>query len=157
MLLLAVPTGISVDQIKADILSLPGVVSCHHVHVWQLSDTTLVASLHVRVACKDTTDPDGASSGGEYMELARLIRRTLHKHGIHSTTIQPEFCLPGSHTAGAGSEEPCGEEDTASERNGPRERFEESAGCLLECGDECGDGEGRCCRIGTWPPDTTPK
>jgi solute carrier family 30 (zinc transporter), member 1 len=159
ILLLAVPTGVSVDDIKADVLGLPGVVSCHHVHVWQLSDTTLVASLHVRVACKDASSPDGASTGGEYMELARLIRRTLHGHGIHSTTIQPEFCLPGTHqghTTGFSSDDPCGEEDTGSERGNGKARYEESTGCLMECGDECGDGA-TCCRTGTWPADGGPK
>jgi zinc transporter 1 len=155
ILLLAVPTGVSVDNIKADILNLPGVVSCHHVHVWQLSDTTLVASLHVRVACKDSSTSDGASTGGEYMQLARQIRKTLHGHGIHSTTIQPEFCDPGTHVKANGvtGVSSCGEEDTGSEAGGSngaakRHAAEEGTGCLLDCEDDCAP-EGRCCRTGT--------
>jgi len=27
----------------------------------------------------------------DYMMLARRIKRVMHDHGIHSTTIQPEF------------------------------------------------------------------
>lgn len=49
ILLQGVPAGISVEDIKADIEDLPGIVSRHHVHVWQLSDTKLVGSLHVQV------------------------------------------------------------------------------------------------------------
>ncbi|KAI5289762.1 hypothetical protein KEM52_000662, partial [Ascosphaera acerosa] len=86
MLLQAVPPGLSIDHIAQDIESLPGVVSCHHVHVWQLSDTKLVASLHIRVA---TEIKDEGSD--RYMELAREVRSCLHAYGIHSSTIQPEF------------------------------------------------------------------
>jgi len=50
ILLQGVPVGINIDDIKEDIESLPGIVSCHHLHVWQLNDSKMVASLHVQVA-----------------------------------------------------------------------------------------------------------
>ena len=78
--------GMSIDEIRADIEDLPRVVEAHHLHVWQLSDTKLVASLHVKVDC----DVKGAGSAS-YMQLAREIRACLHGYGIHSSTIQPEF------------------------------------------------------------------
>ncbi|KAK4913159.1 Zinc resistance conferring protein, partial [Elasticomyces elasticus] len=83
ILLQAVPMGMSIDEIRADIEDLDQVVEAHHLHVWQLSDTKLVASLHVKVDC----DVKGAG----YMKLAREIRQCLHGYGIHSSTIQPEF------------------------------------------------------------------
>jgi zinc transporter 1 len=89
ILLQAVPRGLNVDDIKQDIEALPAVISTHHLHIWQLSNTKFIASLHVRV--------DYALEGTgstQYMHLATQIRRCLRRHGIHSSTIQPEFCLP---------------------------------------------------------------
>ncbi|KAL8932997.1 MAG: hypothetical protein Q9216_006572, partial [Gyalolechia sp. 2 TL-2023] len=53
ILLQAVPPGISVDDIKTDIEELPEIISCHHLHVWQLSDTKMVASLHIQLGLFD--------------------------------------------------------------------------------------------------------
>ncbi|KAL8867107.1 MAG: hypothetical protein Q9174_005874 [Haloplaca sp. 1 TL-2023] len=142
ILLQAVPPGISVDDIQADIQDLPGVISCHHLHVWQLSDTKKVASLHIQV------EFNFKEGGGEarYMQLARAIRRCLHDYGIHSSTIQPEFCLdkghrhtsaPGSDDEGNGRRVTRKGSRTASLRSQPD-------ACLLECGDECGEGK-QCC------------
>jgi zinc transporter 1 len=149
ILLQAVPAGLSVDDIKEDIGLLPGVLSCHHLHVWQLSDTKLVASLHIQVEY----DFKGEGSA-RYMQLARAVRRCLHEYGIHSSTIQPEFCLRkdhdhASHTASDNEGDGNGHEGargtakaskTASVRSEPET-------CLLDCGDECGDGE-QCCSPG---------
>lgn len=88
ILLQGVPVGMRVDEIRADIEGLPGIIGCHHLHVWQLSDTKFVASLHVQV------DYDFKGEGSSrYMQLARAVRKCLHAYGIHSSTIQPEFCL----------------------------------------------------------------
>jgi len=148
ILLQAVPTGLNVDDIKADILSLKGIIGCHHLHVWQLSDTKMVASLHVRVSL----DIKGELSE-EYMELARQIRRCLHGYGIHSSTIQPEFwCQDAARKRGKATNLPpepsteddsCSQEDTSSETH-RKSDFADSSGCLLDCDDECGDG-GKCC------------
>jgi len=146
ILLQAVPAGISVDDIKDDISELPGVISCHHLHVWQLSDTKMVASLHVQLEF----DFKGEGSA-RYMELARAIRKCLHEYGIHSSTIQPEFCLDANHDhisgpddsscdgdhAGSGSSTP-----TKGRKNGSVR--DEAEACLLECGDDCENGK-QCC------------
>ncbi|KAG7005888.1 zinc/cadmium resistance protein [Physcia stellaris] len=66
ILLQAVPAGINVDDIKDDINLLPGVISCHHLHVWQLSDTKLIASLHIQLEY----DIKGEGSA-RYMAIAR--------------------------------------------------------------------------------------
>lgn len=152
ILLQAVPLGINVDEIKEDIEDLPGIVSCHHLHVWQLSDTKLVASLHVQVGF------DFKSEGSaRYMQLAQAIRQCLHAYGIHSSTIQPEFCLDPDHdhspqdTDGQnehdGDDSPTG----SARRSKPNSRIASKAGsirdpdaCLLECGDECGGGKSCC-------------
>lgn len=82
ILLRAVSAGMSVDDIKEGIEQLPGVLSCHHLHVWQLSDTKLVASLHIQVEWGVKNE-----SSGRYMHLARQVRRSLHEYGIYSSAI----------------------------------------------------------------------
>lgn len=146
ILLQAVPTGLSIDDIRDDITELDGVVSCHHLHVWQLSDTKLVASLHVQV----NFDFEGAGSA-QYMNLARQIRECLHGFGIHSSTIQPEFCLDANHDHTGATDESGGEElgsHLGSVRNSKTSsvRGDQDA-CLLECGDDCGNSK-QCCNPG---------
>lgn len=154
ILLQAVPPGMSVDDIQDDIEQLSGIVSCHHLHVWQLSDTKLVASLHVQV------DFDFQNKGSaRYMKLARDIRTCLHGYGIHSSTIQPEFCLDPNHEHAA----PVSDEGQSSDsHDGPANgdatnsksvskkaskatslRGDADA-CLLDCDDACGD-DSNCC------------
>ena len=132
ILLQAVPAGMSVDKIQDDIKSLPGILSCHHIHVWQLSDTKLVASLHVRLEF----DFKGEGSA-RYMQLARAVQTCLHEYGIHSVTIQPEF---ESETNSAG---PMANGSSKKASRAASMRSDPDA-CLLECGDECGD-ETQCC------------
>jgi zinc transporter 1 len=138
ILLQAVPENLSIDDITDDITDLDGIVSCHHLHVWQLSDTKLIASLHVQV------DFDFKGHGSaRYMELARQIRECLHEYGIHSSTIQPEFCLDATHDHSvAGSDESGPEEVGRSSKNPSVKGSADS--CLLECPDSCGNKK-QCC------------
>lgn len=155
ILLQAVPTDVNVDEIKRDINSLEGVQNCHHLHVWQLSDTKLIASLHIRVNC-DFKDEGSA----KYMDLARAVSQCLHEHGIHSSTIQPEF-LNNSHRQTPRSSTDINDSDTSgansrrgkmNAKSGNSSRDEntdsQAAACLLECGDEC-DERGQCCAPGS--------
>lgn len=141
ILLQAVPEHLSVDDIKDDISDLDGIVSCHHLHVWQLSDTKLIASLHVQV------DFDFKHEGSaRYMDLAKQIRECLHGYGIHSSTIQPEFCLNTTHDHSSAVSDESGAEDggggsrKSSVKGGPD-------ACLLECPDSCGSTK-QCCDPG---------
>jgi len=68
-------------------MKVNGVLSVHELHVWQLSESKIVASVHVM-----------ASRNHDFMPVAADIRKTLHHHGIHSSTIQPEYHpLPEDH------------------------------------------------------------
>ncbi|QSZ37458.1 hypothetical protein DSL72_008556 [Monilinia vaccinii-corymbosi] len=140
ILLQATPDSIDVALIKEDIEKFEAVKGCHHVHIWQLSDSQLVASMHIQVAF-----PIGEDGGEKYMQLAKEIRECLHGHGIHSATLQPEFCLDKDHDhdfngASVGldgqTQTKCGMEDDDS--------------CLLECVDNC-KGKG-CCSTQTVEP-----
>jgi len=80
VLLQGVPSTISLEQVRASILAVDGVLSLHELHIWQLSESKNIASVHV-LASRDL----------DFMPIAANIRKTLHDHGIHSCTIQPEY------------------------------------------------------------------
>ncbi|KAG2350444.1 cation efflux protein [Suillus weaverae] len=80
ILLQGVPNAISLDKVRESILDVDGVLSVHELHVWQLSESKNVASVHVM-----------ASRNHDFMPVAAEIRKALHYHGIHSSTIQPEY------------------------------------------------------------------
>jgi zinc transporter 1 len=125
ILLQGVPKGIALDEVKEDVASIPGVESVHELHVWQLSDVKMIASLHIQIKFDPETD-----GGQKYMRLAKAIRTCMHAFGIHSVTIQPEY----DASAGSGRSSDCGY--GAVETGSPE-------ACLLECGEECGSG--KCC------------
>lgn len=74
------PTSITLEDLREDIRRVRGVVSVHELHVWQLSEAKIIASVHV---CVDR--------GVEYMNIAADIREVLHAYNVHSCTIQPEY------------------------------------------------------------------
>lgn len=133
VLLQATPDEIDIQDIKEDIQTLEGVTSCHHVHVWRLSDTKIVASMHVQVDFSASQD-----GGVKYMTLMKQTRKCLHAYGIHSVTIQPEFCL----------DEECNHDEQAALQDGRTTANCPKAAtgqCLLGCTDDCVD-EG-CCSV----------
>ncbi|EFQ25378.1 cation diffusion facilitator family transporter [Colletotrichum graminicola] len=133
VLLQATPDNIDLQEVREDIQNLPGVLSCHHVHIWQLSDTKIVASLHVHV-----NFPISAEGGEKYMELAKRARKCLHAYGIHAATIQPEFC---------GDDEHHHEEEQMVQYDGNGSVGSPKQTCLLECVDNC--AAGGCCSEST--------
>lgn len=94
ILMQGVPEHVSLEDVRESIKGVDGVVSVHDLHVWQLSETTTVASVHVLI------EPDK-----DYMDVANSIRHELHSHGIHSVTIQPEFYNGSSNISDSGDEE----------------------------------------------------
>jgi zinc transporter 1 len=80
ILLQGVPTSITLEDLREDIRRVRGVASVHELHVWQLSEAKIIASVHV---CVDR--------GVEYMKVAADIREVLHAYNVHSCTIQPEY------------------------------------------------------------------
>ncbi|KAK4691182.1 hypothetical protein P7C71_g5765, partial [Lecanoromycetidae sp. Uapishka_2] len=151
ILLQAVPEHISIDDLKEDIEDIPGILSCHDIHVWQLSGDKMVASLHIKV------DFDFKGEGSaRYMELAKAVRRCLRACGIQSTTLQPEFCLDPEHRHGSGSlsadeGSDNGKPNTASKGGSKAASTRSEAACLLECGDDCGSTGQRKASTGVEP------
>ncbi|KAJ4489333.1 cation efflux protein [Lentinula edodes] len=117
ILLQGVPSTVSLDEVRSSVLAVEGVLSLHELHVWQLSESKIVASVHVMTSRKH-----------DFMPVAAKIREALHHHGIHSSTIQPEYArihIP--------EEQLMTSEDTS---------------CLILCPEdqECDPQENACCR-----------
>jgi len=130
ILLQGTPDHLDINDIKDDIQEIPGVVNCHHIHLWQLSETQPVASLHLQL---DFSIEEGGVAV-RYMILAKAVRECLHGYGIHSATIQPEFCLNDKHDH-AGQAQPSTSLD-GSELPRQLERLDQDA-CLIGCADGC--------------------
>ncbi|KAJ7716759.1 cation efflux protein [Mycena metata] len=86
VLLQGVPATISLERVRAAILAVEGVQSLHELHIWQLSESKNIASVHV-LAAREL----------DFMPIAAQIRRALHDQGIHSCTIQPEYYGSTAH------------------------------------------------------------
>ncbi|SES94177.1 cation diffusion facilitator family transporter [Thalassotalea agarivorans] len=74
----AVPDGISLRQVQADIESLTDVVSAKHIHIWQLDEHDICLEVHI------THTP------ADFEQLKTEIRDLLKdKYHIDHTTIEP--------------------------------------------------------------------
>jgi len=79
-----VPVGVDIEEIRKEIKAIPDVISIHDLHIWQLTNIKMVASLHVLVTNQEA-----------FERVSRAVKTIMHRAGVHSTTIQPEF--PGMH------------------------------------------------------------
>lgn len=158
ILLQAVPGNINLEEVKADLGNLPGVEDVHELHIWQLSDTKMVSSVHVRVSFDGEGEPAGDVTA-RYNAIDRAIRSCLHAYGIHSSTIQQEFVskhpnsLPrGVPTATAANGSASG--DVLVWRRNVGNVLVPSGACLLDCGESCEGG--KCCPAPPASTTTTP-
>lgn len=144
ILLQGVPTSVSLEGVRDAVLRVDGVLGVHELHVWQLNENKIVASLHILVDCS-------AEQSTMYMHIAEQVRHSLHIWGIHSSTIQPEFVAGGLKEAARLSGIPVQDGSDESghlltpEGNLVKEEVAESkSACLLSCNmDECGSAT--CC------------
>ncbi|CAH2352130.1 zinc/cadmium resistance protein [[Candida] railenensis] len=97
ILLQATPPDIDSNLILSEIIQLPDVKSVHDFHIWNLNEDILIASLHLELKPKSST---GSSSSTDsqvdfdkevFNGCVTQVREILHRYGIHSATIQPEF------------------------------------------------------------------
>lgn len=107
ILLQGVPNNIPLESVRSAIGGIPGVLNVHELHVWSLSESKTVASVHIMVHNKD-----------EFVEVSKKIRKVMHRFGIHSSTIQPEIVGQSSTTAPQAALDP------------------ESDGCMIQCVDD---------------------
>ncbi|KAJ2650759.1 Zinc resistance conferring protein [Coemansia sp. RSA 1250] len=120
ILLNGVPGSVDLDKLRRELKAIPHVLNIHDLHVWQLSDTKNVSSVHVLIdrppfhqCIHNSTSATSLQTQTEirlvsrnrhdespavdmdclYMDIATEVKRVMHAHGIHSTTIQPEFVV----------------------------------------------------------------
>eukprot|EP00111_Clytia_hemisphaerica_P001909 TCONS_00005367-protein len=87
ILLQHVPSHIQLKTLQEKLLvTFPEIRAVHEFHVWQLTGSRIVASLHVMFTSSD-----------DYNELSTSMKKFFHKEGIHSTTVQPEFIEDEEH------------------------------------------------------------
>ncbi|PLW30767.1 hypothetical protein PCASD_15400 [Puccinia coronata f. sp. avenae] len=80
ILLQGTPSNISLETVHKLLETICGVISVHELHIWSLSESKLVASVHVWIQNQE-----------DFVSISRHIRKCLHHYGIHSSTIQPEL------------------------------------------------------------------
>ncbi|CAK5283223.1 unnamed protein product [Mycena citricolor] len=133
VLLQGVPSTVSLEEVREAILAVPGVLGLHELHIWQLSESKNIASVHVLVSTKV-----------DFMPIAAHIRMTLHHHGIHSCTIQPEYnpTGPSEHVVKAS---PCEIFLTCAAVDEPQSS--EDTSCLVQCPPDqaCNPQDNACC------------
>lgn len=96
LLLQSTPPHFALEELSNRITGVPGVLALHDLHVWQLTEAHLVASVHVH--CRPELGVQG------YSDLLRGVTEALWEAGVRYSTVQPEF-MPVS-LAGTGSSLP---------------------------------------------------
>jgi zinc transporter 1 len=83
ILLEASPMHLNLDNITEDLLTLHSVVSIHDLHVWQLSQKVIVASLHVEVPVGTTLN--------QWEKIEGRLRECMAAYGVSHLTVGPEI------------------------------------------------------------------
>ncbi|XP_042151799.1 probable zinc transporter protein DDB_G0282067 [Oncorhynchus tshawytscha] len=85
LLLQASPSQVCVSDLGRQIASVPGVQAVHDLHVWQLTESYLVASVHVHCHAGFQIHRCG--------DLMSGVTKVLQSVGVSCCTVQPEFLL----------------------------------------------------------------
>lgn len=82
ILLQNIPHNVDIATMQKRIMQeFPAILNVHEFHLWQLTNTHLIATVHIVFG-----------SPAVYASVADRLNRYLHEQGITSTTVQPEFC-----------------------------------------------------------------
>jgi len=80
ILMQSVPETVDLDAMQQQLMKIEGVLSIHELHIWQLAASKIIGTVHM--TCPNDVD---------FHTLATSMKKILHSHGVHATTIQPEF------------------------------------------------------------------
>ncbi|KAF8634573.1 hypothetical protein AX17_004163 [Amanita inopinata Kibby_2008] len=83
ILLEASPLHLDLEKIKQDLITIPDVLSIHDLHVWHLSQSVILASLHVCV-------PVGISLE-HWEKMEQCLQHCFAAYGVSHVTISPEI------------------------------------------------------------------
>ncbi|XP_057694023.1 proton-coupled zinc antiporter SLC30A1 [Corythoichthys intestinalis] len=93
LLMQATPPQLNMSDLRERIGSVPGVEEVHELHIWELSRSQSVASVHVR--CHASFPVRRCA------DLISEVTKVLKSVGVSSCTVQPEFVLSSSLSGGA--------------------------------------------------------
>lgn len=82
LLLESAPGEVDFEGVGKDIMNIAGIEGVHEMHIWNLTQSKALATVHV------VTSSD---SLGDFMSSAQRINECLHHWGVHNVTIQPEL------------------------------------------------------------------
>lgn len=71
------PDGISVEEIKAHVTEIAGVLDAHHIHIWSMDGQNNYATMHI-------------VTNSEPHHIKEKIREELQEHGIVHVTLELE-------------------------------------------------------------------
>ncbi|KAF9067654.1 putative CDF zinc transporter [Rhodocollybia butyracea] len=91
ILLEAAPINLDLQKLTEDLNGHSNVLSVHDLHVWHLSQSVILASVHVCV-------PSGMSLL-EWEEIERSLHHCFAEYGVAHVTISPELHQTASQTA----------------------------------------------------------
>jgi zinc transporter 1 len=83
ILLETAPGELDLDKVREDLLTFPEVISVHDMHVWILSQSVILASLHVCV-------PAGTSLE-QWEHTEQSLQQCFAAYGVNHVTISPEL------------------------------------------------------------------
>ena len=93
VLLEATPKGVDLEQVRAHIESIPGVLGCHDLHAWTITSGVPVLSAHVVV------DPTLWADGSAPQVLDRLGECLAGHFDVEHSTFQLEPVTHADHEA----------------------------------------------------------
>ena len=85
VVMMAAPSGISIDEIAKEIEKIDGVKNVHHVHIWEMNEKDIHFEAHVEV--EDMMVSQTEAIGRSIQEMLK------HKFNINHTTLQFEYNL----------------------------------------------------------------
>ncbi|KAJ1672115.1 Zinc resistance conferring protein [Coemansia sp. RSA 25] len=83
ILLNGVPSGVDMDRLRRDLKAIPNVTNIHDLHVWQLSDTKNVASVHVLIDRPSFHQCIHNSNSSSAVNLSPSRQHSTHDHDDH--------------------------------------------------------------------------
>nr|XP_046149435.1 uncharacterized protein LOC123992326 [Oncorhynchus gorbuscha] len=125
LLLQASPSQVCVSDLGRRIASVPGVQAVHDLHVWQLTESCLVASVHVHCHAGFQIHRCG--------DLMSGVTKVLQSVGVSCCTVQPEFVL--STPSANGNMDNNNTNHTIIHRESPP--LPSHLACSLACGKGC--------------------
>ncbi|XP_042343338.1 zinc transporter 1 [Plectropomus leopardus] len=122
LLLQATPPHICASDLGRRITSVPGVQAVHDLHIWQLTESIMVASVHVHC--------HAGFPAHRCADLMKSVTKVLQSVGVSCCTVQPEFTSCSGSSAGSE-----GDASLVVHREDPSMPFH--LPCNLTCGKAC--------------------